>query len=65
VRLDSDSNVNDESDEQAEKHCRERTSTEEGIQMDFNALHEKNDDNPIRARLDGDSKVNDESEPHV
>jgi hypothetical protein len=42
LSLEPESNVNDESDEQREKHSLQRTSTDDGIQMDFSARHLEN-----------------------
>jgi hypothetical protein len=40
VSFESDSNVNDESEEQPEKQKAPRTSTDDGMQIDFNAQQE-------------------------
>jgi hypothetical protein len=46
------------------KHTSQRTSTDEGIQMDCNDLHPENAPLLIRFNLDPDSKVTDESREH-
>jgi hypothetical protein len=42
VSFESDPNVSDDKEEQEEKHPVQRTSTDDGIQMDFNAIQPVN-----------------------
>jgi hypothetical protein len=56
------SNVNDESEEQIHKHLLQRTKTEDGMQIDFNAIHDLNARLSIRVSFEPDSNVKTERE---
>jgi hypothetical protein len=60
--FESDSNVNDEREKQQRKHILHNTSTEDGMQMDFNALQKQNASLSIPASFKSDSNVTDKRE---
>jgi hypothetical protein len=62
VSFESDSNVNDEREEQPPKHSLQRTSTDDGIQIDSNMSQSENAFDAIRVSFESDSNVTDERE---
>jgi hypothetical protein len=62
--VDSDSNVNVESDLHPEKHDLQRSLTEEGIQIDLSDEQDGKAYSSIRSSLDPDSNVNTERDIH-
>jgi hypothetical protein len=48
-------------EEQSPKHSMQRTSTDDGIQIDFNARHPQNALDSIRVSFESDSNVKEES----
>jgi hypothetical protein len=62
--LESDSNVNDESDWHRSKQDFPRIITEEGIETDLSEVQSQNASDSIRLSLESDLKVNIESDPH-
>jgi hypothetical protein len=63
VSFESDSNVNDVSEEQSQKQEVEMVSTDDGMQTDFNAEQARNASLSICVRVESDSNVNNEREP--
>jgi hypothetical protein len=58
-----DSNVNEESDLQWNKHFPQRISTEDGIQIDLSPEHEEKASNSIRFNFVSDSNENEKRDP--
>jgi hypothetical protein len=64
VSLELNSNVTDERQWQKRKHSLPKTSTDDGIQIDFNPPQQQNAKFSIRVSFELDSNVNDEMEEH-
>jgi hypothetical protein len=60
VSFEPDSNVNDEREEQPQKHSGPITSTGDGIQIDFNAAQPESASLSIQVSFESDSNVNNE-----